>query len=66
MVAEIKPRLVATNVIFIIIVVSLLTIKYWFSRLRLLLVISFYTANKICYLQISIFYKTPRKTCPMD
>jgi len=55
MVAESKHRL-TTNNNFINVVVSLLTAKYQFSRLRLHY---FITSTKIHYWQISIFYGAP-------
>jgi len=51
-VVESKHRLAtntSTNV-----VVSLLTTKYWFSRLRLC---HFISSTKICYWWISVFYR---------
>jgi len=50
-----NPRL-ATNIIFTTVVVSLLTAKYWLSRLRLRL---FLSATKVRYLRISVFTGHP-------
>jgi len=53
MVAKIRLRL-TTNITFTTVVVSLLTIKYWFSPLRLR---HFISTNKIRYWLISVFYR---------
>jgi len=59
MVAKSKHRL-ATNSIFTNVVVSLLTVKYQFSRLQSH---HFISATKICYLRISVFHRIPIGHC---
>jgi len=54
-VAETRPRL-AANIIFTTLLVSLLSVNYWFLRLWFG---HFTSATKISYWQISIFWRVP-------